>query len=93
VLVPRYKLSLYHTHIKPDLLGFPGIGVFTCELRDHEVCIIWYQRLAPLIRLYPSEIFVSYYFRKNTLVSNFFFSLNLQYIKKLLFHFVTVQNI
>jgi hypothetical protein len=22
VLVPRYKLSLYHTPIKPDLLGF-----------------------------------------------------------------------
>ena len=35
VLVPRYKLSLCHTPIKPDLLGFPGIGVFVCGLRDH----------------------------------------------------------
>jgi len=93
VLVSRYKLYLCHTPIKPDLLGFPGISVFTCALRDHEVCIIWYRSLAPLIRLYPSEICVSYYFRKNTLVSNFFFSLNLRHIKKLLFHFVTVQNI
>ena len=40
VLVPRYKLSLYHTPIKPDLLGFPGIGVFVCGLRDH--VIIWF---------------------------------------------------
>jgi hypothetical protein len=30
---------LCHTPIKPDLLGFPGIGVFVCELRDHEVHI------------------------------------------------------
>jgi hypothetical protein len=28
VLVPRYKLSLCHTPIKLDLLGFLGIGVF-----------------------------------------------------------------
>ena len=26
VLVSRYKLSLCHTHIKPDLLSFLGIG-------------------------------------------------------------------
>ena len=39
VLVPRYKLSLCHTPIKPDLLGFPRIGVFACGLRDHEVYI------------------------------------------------------
>jgi hypothetical protein len=26
--------------IKPDLLGFPGIGVFACELRIHKVHII-----------------------------------------------------
>jgi hypothetical protein len=39
VLVPRYKLSLCHTPIKPDLLGFRGIGVFACGLRDHEVRI------------------------------------------------------
>jgi hypothetical protein len=37
VLVPRYKLSLYHTPIKSDLLGFPGIGVFACGLRDHVI--------------------------------------------------------
>jgi len=37
VLVPRYNLSLYHTPIKPDLLGFPGIGVFACGLRDHVI--------------------------------------------------------
>jgi hypothetical protein len=28
VLVPKYKFSLCDTPIKPDLLGFPGIGVF-----------------------------------------------------------------
>jgi hypothetical protein len=37
--VPRYKLSLCHILIKPDLLGFPGIGIFACGLRDHEVRI------------------------------------------------------
>ena len=37
VLVSRYKLSLCHTPIKPDLLGFPGIGVFVCGLRDHVI--------------------------------------------------------
>jgi hypothetical protein len=37
VLVPRYKLSLCHTPIKPDLLGFPGIGVFASGLRDHVI--------------------------------------------------------
>jgi len=39
VLVPRYKLFLCHTPIKPDLLGFSGIGVFASGLRDHEVRI------------------------------------------------------
>jgi hypothetical protein len=34
VLVPRYKLSLCHTPIKPDLLGFPAISVFVCGLLD-----------------------------------------------------------
>ena len=34
MLVPRYKLSLCHTPIKPDLVGFPGIGVFACEFLD-----------------------------------------------------------
>jgi hypothetical protein len=59
VLVPRYKLSLCHTPIKPDLLGFSGIVSLRvgCVPCDHEVRIIWYQSLAPLIRLYPSEIF------------------------------------
>ena len=37
VLVPGYKLSLCHTPIKPDLLGFPGIDVFACGLRDHVI--------------------------------------------------------
>jgi hypothetical protein len=37
VLVSRNKLSLCHTPIKPDLLGFPGIGVFACGLRDHVI--------------------------------------------------------
>ena len=37
VLVHMCKLSLCHTTIKPDLLGFPGIGVFTCGLRDHVI--------------------------------------------------------
>jgi len=87
VLVPRYKLSLCHTPIKPDLPGFPRIGIFVCRLRDHEVHIIWYQSLAPLIKLYPSEIFVSCWFRKNSLVFNFFFSLNLRHIKKIIISF------
>ena len=37
MLVLRYKLSLDYTPIKPDLLGFPGIGVFACGLRDHVI--------------------------------------------------------
>jgi hypothetical protein len=37
VLMPRYKLSLCHTPIKPDLLGFSGIGFFVCGLRDHVI--------------------------------------------------------
>ena len=37
VMVPRYKLSLCHTPIKPDLLGFPGISVFACGLCDHVI--------------------------------------------------------
>ena len=37
VLVPRYKISLCHTPIKPDSLGFPGIRVFACGLRDHVI--------------------------------------------------------
>jgi len=34
VSVPRYKLSLCHTSIKPDLLGFLGIGIFAYGLHD-----------------------------------------------------------
>jgi hypothetical protein len=30
---------LCHTPIKPDLIGFPGTGVFACGLRDHKVRI------------------------------------------------------
>jgi hypothetical protein len=37
VLVPRYKLSLCHTPIKPHLLDFSGIGVFVCGLHDHVI--------------------------------------------------------
>jgi hypothetical protein len=37
VLVPTYKLSLCHIPIEPDLLGFPGIGVFAYGLRDHVI--------------------------------------------------------
>ena len=37
VLVPRYKLSLCPTPIKPNLLGFSGIGVFAYGLRDHVI--------------------------------------------------------
>ena len=37
MLVPRYKLALCHTAIKPDLLGFLGIDVFACWLRDHVI--------------------------------------------------------
>jgi hypothetical protein len=37
VLVLRYKLSLCHTSNKPDLLGFLGISVFACGLRDHMI--------------------------------------------------------
>jgi hypothetical protein len=39
VLVLRYKLSLCHTPIKPDLLGFPGIGVFAWGLRNHVITL------------------------------------------------------
>ena len=43
--MPRYKLSLCHTPIKPDLLGFPGnwcLCVWVASPRDHEVHIIHY---------------------------------------------------
>jgi hypothetical protein len=51
--------------------------------RDREVRIIWYQSLAPLIKLYPSVIFVLVVSaKKNSLVSNFFFSLIFAAYKK-----------
>ena len=50
VLVPRYKLSLCHTPIKPYLLGFPGIGVFACGLRDHMIMTFASQKV-PFLRL------------------------------------------
>jgi hypothetical protein len=37
VVVPRYKVFLCYTPIKPNLLAFLGIGVFACELRDHVI--------------------------------------------------------
>jgi hypothetical protein len=61
--------------------------------RDQEVRIIWYQSLAPLIRLYPSKIFISCWFRKKFLsirfllfleftAYNFFFVISLCYCSK-----------
>ena len=35
MLVHRYELSLCHTPIKSDLLGFSGIDVFACGLLDN----------------------------------------------------------
>jgi hypothetical protein len=56
VLVPRYKLSLFHTPIKPDLLGFLGIDVFACGLRDHEVRIKMVQSVFHVLKGNPSPI-------------------------------------
>jgi len=50
--VPRYKLSLCHTPIKPDLLGFSGIGVFALGLRDHVIT-----RFASLVPLSPKQVY------------------------------------
>jgi hypothetical protein len=91
VLVPRYKLSLCHTSIEPDLLEFFEIGVFTCGLRDHEIHIIWYQSLAPLIRLCPSEFFVSCCFRKKFLSVQFL--LFLKFVAyKIFFYFILLLS-
>jgi hypothetical protein len=68
-------------------MDLEGLSVFVCGLCDHGVRIIWHQSLTQLIRLYASEIFISCCFRKNSLVSNFFFSLNLQHIKKIVISF------
>jgi hypothetical protein len=51
VLVPRDKLSLCHTPIKPDLVGFTGVGVFACGLRDHVIT-----RSASIIILNPGKV-------------------------------------
>ena len=54
VLVLRYKLSLCHTPIKPDLLGFSGIGVFACWLHDHVITRFasFCNSCCPLVSLY-----------------------------------------
>jgi hypothetical protein len=51
VLVPRYKLSLCHTPIKPDLFDFLGIGVFAYGLRDHEITMFASQPIRPPIQI------------------------------------------
>jgi hypothetical protein len=68
VLVPRYKLSLCHTSIKLDLLGFPGIGVFACRLRDHVMskCIDFY--FVGKLRQFPRTFMKTV--RSNSDVSN-----------------------
>jgi hypothetical protein len=65
MLVPRYKLYLYHTPIKPNLLGFSGnwcICMLVAWPCVQEARIIWYHSLAPLIKLYQYEIVVSRWF-------------------------------
>jgi hypothetical protein len=62
MLVPRYKLSLWHTLIKSDLLGFLGINVFVCGLLD---CVIkrfasfHYQKIDKYKRKYRGNISIS----------------------------------
>jgi hypothetical protein len=57
VLVPRYKLSLCHTPIKPDLLGFPGIDVFACGLCDHVITRFSSLRMTPRSQLFYDKSF------------------------------------
>jgi len=83
VLVPRYKLSLCHTSIKPDLLGFLGIGVTMWSWGSYHLV----SELGSINQVISFWIFCSCCFRKNSLVSNFFFSLILQYIKRLVILF------
>jgi len=92
---PRERQILLAIDLATGKGSFGPIMMQTSWSRGHEVCIIWYQSLTPLIRLYHFKISVSCWFCKNSLVSNFFFSLNLRLIKKknLLFHYVIVQNI
>jgi hypothetical protein len=52
VLVPRYKLSLCHTSIKPDLLGFSRNNIFACGLHDHVITSFESQ---PISTLSPFE--------------------------------------
>jgi hypothetical protein len=85
---------LCDTPIKPDLLGFPGIDIFTCGLCDQ---VIWYQSLALSIRLYPSEIFVLVVSAKKKFLSIQFLLLldfaAYQENKLFFFNSITVQNI
>jgi hypothetical protein len=57
---------LCHTPIKPDLLGFPGIGVFACWLRDHVIT-----RLASLTYQNDLKISKKHYFKAKK--NDFFF--------------------
>jgi hypothetical protein len=56
VLVPMYKLSLCHTPIKPDLLGFPGIEVFARGLLDRMI-----KRFASLFKNSCNQNFSSHW--------------------------------
>jgi hypothetical protein len=79
---PRERQILLAIDLATGKGSFGPIMMQTSWSRGHEVCIIWYQSLTPLIRLYHFKISVSCWFCKNSLVSNFFFSLNLRLIKK-----------
>jgi len=97
VLVPRYKLSLCHTSIKPDLVGFPGIDIFECGLRDHVIMRLasfgiraWLQKFGILLKF----LFIVDSAKKKFLSIQFLLLLEFAaYKKKLLFHSVIVQNI
>jgi hypothetical protein len=97
VLVPQYKLSLCYTPIKPDLLGFPRIGVFAYGLCDH----VWSRGSHQLVSdLGSINQVISFWnfcfllFPQKFLSVQFLLLLEFAaYKKKLLFHFVTVQNI
>jgi hypothetical protein len=56
MLVPRYKLYLFHTPIKPDLLGFPEIGVFACGLRDQVTTRFASFRMYPKIKIKKATV-------------------------------------
>jgi hypothetical protein len=52
VLVPKYKLSLCHIPMNPDLLGFSRISVFTCGLLDYRFKRFESPSLTQLFSLY-----------------------------------------